>query len=119
MTESPIQSIVDKYKTKIEHSKIFFVPEIPANKLEDAIDKFANGAESENILCLIDASILDNNVDNGVLITDTKLFAKVSFGSNLSIPFVEIRKVEFIEESGLSSERKFGDSAKRRINSEI
>ncbi len=66
--------VLNHHSARIRHGQVYFAPNIPANKLQNAIAKFAPLAPGERPLLLIDNTVFGSAKD-GLLMTDVALYA--------------------------------------------
>ncbi len=74
-TSGTIFDIVSSFSVRCKDSKIFFAPNIPANKLSNALLAFANGVDPNEVCLLVDDTVFGNSKD-GFIITQTHLYCK-------------------------------------------
>jgi hypothetical protein len=83
LTETPLSGslkeflsfLKGKLPNKYESNEVFIAPEIPLDKLSNALAKFAAVALNEQILALIDTSLWDD-AKEGIVLTNTRLIWK-------------------------------------------
>lgn len=86
--------IVEYYSTKISDGQIFFNPNIPNKKLNNAIKSYAN-INNETVLCLIDDTVF-GSAKVGLILTDRAIYMKDSIEKNkLFCPLKNIKNVLF------------------------
>lgn len=73
-SDDPVESIVQKYVSRIRDKHVYFSPNIPAKKLESAIAAYASQARFEKPLLLIDNTIFGNAKD-GLLLTASRVYS--------------------------------------------
>jgi hypothetical protein len=101
-----VQKIISDYRSRIKDKKIFFHPDIPPTKLNNAINAYAVAARDENILMLIDNTNFGGAKD-GALLTDKKIYAKNIGSSGQSYEYNQIKSVFFVE--GMTSKLHIND----------
>lgn len=67
----------------MKDTSIFFKPDIPLKKLENAIRSYAPSAQMEDVLVLVDATVFGSAKD-GLIITSDQVFTKEFAGKPLS-----------------------------------
>ncbi|OGV67193.1 MAG: hypothetical protein A2283_06100 [Lentisphaerae bacterium RIFOXYA12_FULL_48_11] len=91
------QAIVQKYSKLINDEYIFFTPQIPRKKLDNALGSYAKRAESSEILALVDNSPLGSAKD-GALLTSATLYAHSDWlESERKVDLVDIKNVSFVK----------------------
>lgn len=93
MKNSNLQDIVKKYKNLIYDEKIFFSPDIPDKKLNNAIKKYANIGE-EKPLVLIDETVM-GSAKVGLLLTDKTIYIKDNNTKAFSCKISNIENIAF------------------------
>lgn len=87
-----IKSIVEKYKSKISDDRIYFSPEIPEKKLNNAIAEFARGESPESVLVLIDDSLF-GSAKEGLLLSETSIYIKSLMEKEKNLLLENVEKV--------------------------
>jgi len=90
-----VQEIVILHSGRINDSKIWFAPNIPSNKLEGAINSYAQRVSSAEILMLVDNTIWGGCGD-GMLITPEKLYAHDMGNSSKVMSISDIKSVNVV-----------------------
>jgi len=80
-----ITELLDKYSTKITDDRVLCNPNIPNEKLKRAIKSYGQGVEKENVLLLLDASILGNCKAGFILTFENIYFKNLSMFEKSSI----------------------------------
>ena len=73
--DEDVSQIVERYSNTILDEKIYFRPNIPQQKLANAIQNYAEGVKPESVLVLVDDT-LRGDAKNGCLLTATSLYAR-------------------------------------------
>lgn len=90
-----ISAILEKHKARIKSDQVFFVPDIPSRKLQNAIRAYAPGIAEEDALVLVDNTAW-GGARHGLLLTGDVFFICNS-EEKFRIGFDEIEKVAFNE----------------------
>jgi hypothetical protein len=93
---SNVEEIIKKYCTRIRDDRIFFAPQIPPKKLQNALADYAQGAQSERALALIDNSFFGSAKD-GVLLTTKHIYSNEWSSETYSLELGQIESVRFVE----------------------
>jgi hypothetical protein len=75
-----VEKIVNDYRSRIRGGEIYFAPNIPPKKLRNALASYAQGANCEKPLVLIDNTIFHSAKD-GALLTDRAIYSHNQFES--------------------------------------
>jgi len=97
-----VEAIVMKYSSQIHDDHIFFHPNIPQDKIKNAILEYATVPEGERILALIDNGIW-RNAKRGVLLTNKTLYGCNYNESPRSFALSSITSVRFNDGSLVDS----------------
>lgn len=93
-----VVEIVTQYHEKMQGNYVFFAPNIPQNKLTNAIAKYANGiTQDERILILLDNTAF-GGAKEGVLLTDKKIYAHDIVSSPMSFELQNIQSVLYLDD---------------------
>jgi DnaJ like chaperone protein len=90
---SKLKNTVMKYKNIIYDDKIFFYPDIPSRKLNNAVKKYAN-INDETVLMLVDDTIL-GSAKAGLILTDRAIYIKDSNTDAFSCKISDIENITF------------------------
>ena len=101
-----IAQIVKSYSTRIMDKRIFFAPDIPEKKLTNALNSYAEGAQQEEPLVLIDNTTFGNAKD-GALLTSTTLYTHNIVEHPQKIMLSDIERVSF--KKGMNSVLRIND----------
>lgn len=93
---SVVEEIVRKYGARIRGERVLFAPDIPAKKLQNALDDYARGARGERALALVDNSFFGSAKD-GVLMTAERVYSNEWSSTTFSLELGAIETVEFVE----------------------
>ncbi|MRS03291.1 hypothetical protein EG832_08730 [bacterium] len=69
-----VSEIIKAYSTKIKSNQIFFTPNIPPNKLQNALKSYASGASEKDVLVLVDKSMFGSAKEGYLLVEDTLFY---------------------------------------------
>jgi hypothetical protein len=86
-----VKQVVRDHSMRILDGNIFFSPNIPKKKLKNALNSYANDAQEEDALVLIDNTIWGSAKD-GILLTSTAIYANAV----PSINIFSINDIKFI-----------------------
>jgi hypothetical protein len=94
--KSHIEEIVKKYSARIRDERVLFAPDIPAKKLNNALNDYARAAHGEHVLALIDNSFFGSAKD-GVLLTTKHIYSNewlsTTFSMELSAIEMEVAPI--------------------------
>lgn len=93
---SAIEAIVKKYNARIRDDRIFFAPQIPAKKLNNALNDYAREAHGEPVLALIDNSFFGSAKD-GLLLTAKHIYSNEWSSTTFSLEQSAIESVAFVQ----------------------
>ena len=107
---SSVAEVVARHGLGIKDSKIWFAPNIPANKLQTAIRSYAQAVLPGDVLMLVDNTFWGGGAD-GMLITKQKLYTHDMKESPKEIAIAEIKTVSvsdgFVARQLLINDNKF------------
>lgn len=86
---STVNEIINAYSTKIKSNQIFFTPNIPPNKLQNALKSYASGVSGKDVLVLVDKSLFGNAKEGYLLVEDT-LYYRPPFEKPHQLALAEI-----------------------------
>lgn len=89
-----VKDIVSQYSAQIKDSKIFFAPNIPENKLSNAVQSYAAVGNDEEHLALVDNTSL-GSAKEGLLLTNRRIYSRGSDGKQHSFALQEIQSITF------------------------
>jgi len=89
-----MNNIILKYKSRIFDDKIFFNPDIPPKKLNNALNTYANLEKNEIPLVLIDDTVF-GSAKAGLLLTNKTLYVKDGTSNPFSCPIEDINSISF------------------------
>lgn len=90
--EKKVENIIEKYSARIDDPRIFFCPDIPANKLKKAIKSYAKGVQEHEVLLLMDDTVL-LSFKSGMILTEKALYAK---GGNYTATKIDLSKLKSV-----------------------
>lgn len=90
-----VEEIVARHGAGIKDSKIWFAPNIPANKLQGALRSYAQAVPPGEVLMLVDNTIWGGCGD-GMLITRDRLYAHDMASSAKTIGIAEIKTANVV-----------------------
>lgn len=96
--KSHVEEIIKKYSVRIRDDRILFAPDIPAKKLNNALNDYAQAAQGEQVLALIDNSFFGSAKD-GVLLTTKHIYSNEWSSTTFSMELSTIESVRFVEAS--------------------
>jgi hypothetical protein len=91
-----VEEIVARHGAGIKDSKIWFAPNIPANKLQGALRSYAQTVSPSEVLMLLDNTMWGGCAD-GMLITGNRLYAHDIAGSSQTLQVSEIRNSSLVQ----------------------
>lgn len=102
--------IVESYSERIRDRRIFFRPNIPAKKLNNALKKYSPGANKEEVLVLIDNTTA-GSAKHGALLTGDTIYANNIMKSAKNLKLRTIKDVYFAEDQGANKRLYINDEA--------
>ncbi len=93
---STVSEIIQAYSTKIKSNKIFFTPNIPPKKLQNALKSYASGVSEKDVLVLVDISMFGNGKEGYLLVEDI-LFYRPLLDKPNQITIAEINELSLHE----------------------
>ncbi len=90
-----VEEIVARHGAGIKDSKIWFTPNIPANKLQGALRSYAQAVSPGEVLMLVDNTIWGGCGD-GMLVTRDRLYAHDMASSAKVMSISEIKTVNVV-----------------------
>ena len=90
-----IKNLINKYSALVEDKHIYFAPNIPETKLQNALNSYASAVKYEEVLVLLDNTSF-GSAKNGALLTDKRVYA-CNVDSSQDFAFKNIEAVTFIE----------------------
>lgn len=104
-----VEEIVARHGAGIKDSKIWFAPNIPANKLQGALRSYAPAVSPGEVLMLLDDTMWGGCAD-GMLITKDRLYAHDIADSSKVMAISEIKTVNLV--GGVFSQELFINGSK-------
>ena len=95
MFSQSIEQIILLYSAKIIDKKIFFKPNIPKDKLHNALNYYANSVSEEDVLVLLDNTVYGTFKDGAVL-TASGLYVHNYFEDPKHMPLADITEVSLV-----------------------
>jgi hypothetical protein len=90
-----VEEIVARHGAGIKDSKIWFAPNIPANKLQGALRSYAQAVSPNDVLMLVDNTIWGGCGD-GMMITRDRLYAHDMASSVKTMSISEIKTANVV-----------------------
>jgi hypothetical protein len=87
-----VSQIIETYKNKIKDDNIFFAPNIPQQKLTNAIKSYAEGVNESDVLLLVDDTVF-GGAKEGMMVTHTEILYKNLLVDGGSFKFSEIETI--------------------------
>lgn len=75
------RTIVNKYRNRIKDDHIYFAPDIPDKKLQNAIGSYASDLTQADVLLLVDNTVF-RSAKTGLLITADSIYYAATFGES-------------------------------------
>lgn len=94
--EEKAKQIVMSYSERIKDRHVFFHPNIPSKKLNNALKKYATKVNKEEVLVLLDNTAF-GNAKHGALLTSEYIYAKDIMENAKSTKLNTIKNVSFPE----------------------
>ena len=93
-----VTTIAINYRERIQGNYVFFAPNIPKDKLTNAVSKYATTiSQDERILALLDNTGFGGAKD-GVLLTDKKIYAHDMMSPPKNLELGSLRSVLFVDD---------------------
>lgn len=87
------KEIIESYALKLKDDNIYIAPNIPENKIANALKSFAKGVNADEPLLLIDETVFGSSKD-GLILTKNTIYAKSSFEKPISFELNKITKID-------------------------
>lgn len=103
------KELIDKYFANTSQNRIYIGSDIPADKVANAIKSYAPNLQFGEVLLFVDDTVF-RGAKEGLILTDTHIYAKSIGAKPSSISFKEIKNISRLKKSIMINGNKFTEA---------